>query len=384
MKGMDLDSLRNETGHNAELESLKEHNKLLSTVNKRLERELAEEDRVTDRVSSMIQAWPSATPADYRRPKSVDASTLEAVMVVTDEHAEECVSREEMEGLNAYDWDTYMSRMWKYTETCRSLITERRQTAVIDKLHFISLGDQVTGEIHTDDLISNEQTLPDAIPNVAHVKAQMLRIMAAEFGEVQFSGIIGNHARTTRKKVYKKTAERNWDRAVYRLMSMLLEQQGNIEWNIPKSATDVIDIAGWKTLLMHGDQVNMNNRVPYYPIEATVQREQGMRHQARRWFEVWAENLSDQQRDAAAEIPNVEFDYAMMGHFHHRFLLADSIFGCPSPVGANTFAKEKVHAMSLPRMMLFFVHRREGIVDERPINLMNAQTNGFIDPMEEY
>lgn len=367
--GMSLAGLRDETGQNPELENLREHNRRLIKENQKLEKVLATEELIYDRMEAQVHSFPEQPLRDYVRPKEPGTDELEAVLFLADEHAEEMIDSEEMEGLNEHNWEVFLNRQWHGCQVVLQLIEQARKSSVIDKLHMCVLGDQVTGDIHPDDLVGNEFSLPEAVPKVAEVRGEEVALFGANFAEVHYHGIVGNHPRDTKKKAYKKTAERNWDRGIHRIARMLTRNQTNVQWDIPRSATTVVDFAGWKSLLLHGDQIPRTHRVPYYGIESTIQREAGMRYQARRSFEQLGWDMD--------EIPEVEFDWAFMGHLHHRGLLADSIYICPSSAGANTFSKNNVHQMSLPRMFLILVHPKIGIHTEQPIHLFGAREHGF-------
>jgi len=339
-------------------------------------RQLGDEERFVDAVCQVARCFPAPTEAPQVRHSKDQAAHLpmEAVLIATDEHGEEIVESDEMEGLASYNWQTFMARSWLLVEKVIELVTIERQTSVVDKLHIWKLGDQATGGIHPDDNVGNTWELPEAVPNISDILAQQVAALSPHFPEIEVASVPGNHPRTTKRMAYKRTAERNWDRAITRIAQHQCRELSNVEWVIPKSTSVVRNVMGWDNYLTHGAEIPMNNRVPYYPIEATLQREAGMRRQARRWMEM----------AGVGELPDVEFDNAFMGHFHHRAMLSDNIYICPSLIGANQFAKSKVHSMSLPRQLLVFFTRRHGVTVERVINLMYAGSeHGFDDPSGE-
>lgn len=370
--GLTEQELVDQTGQNPELEALRTQNRALLRDLDRKEMALESEERLFDRVEAAVHALPRVrkAPKVQAAPSHAD---MQAVLILTDEHAEEIVRTEEMEGLARYDWDTFLGRSWKVIEKTVELVNIERQSSNVSKLHIWKLGDQCTGDIHAmDSMVAQEWGLPEAVPNVAFIFAQQVATLAAHFEEIEVTGVVGNHTRTTRKPAYKLGAERNWDRAIYRIAKMMTGKQDNVSWNIPESMQTVVNVMGWDNYLTHGAEIPMNNRVPYYPIESTMQRQAGMRRQARRWME-------------AARVPcdiDVEFDLTWMGHYHHRAVLADSIYLCPSLIGANQYSKSKVHSMSMPRQMLVFFTEKHGVTLERVINLMQAEGHGFVDPRD--
>ena len=353
-------------------DALAERSRQLLRRNEDLEMALANENMLADMMRASVRALPKVKKVATKTPKSrVSDTPMEAVLIMADEHAEEVVDPVEVGYINHYDWKTFLCRSWALVEKTVKLVDLERKSNPVDKLHIWKLGDNLTGEIHPHDAyVAQEFGVAEAIPNVANIFAQQVSFLSSFFREIEVTGVVGNHTRTTKKMPFKKTAERSFDRTIYRLAEMMCSAQDNVKWNISKALQANVDILGWRNLLTHGTEINMTSRVPYYPIETTIQRENGMRRQAAR---IMAANMNGLQYSS-------EFDFAWMGHFHHRAILSDNIYLCPSLIGSNQFSKNKVHQMSMPRQLLVFFTKKHGVTVERAIDLAYASEHGFVDP----
>ncbi len=376
--GLTDEELIRKAGSDPEFEKLKDQNKRLIKENKTLQKAVADEDALFNRLSPCVQQLPLPDKIKgYKPPESHTNEVGEVAVIMCDEHQDEIVESSEMEGLASYNWQTVLSRAWFLTQKVIELVNLERLHAKVEKLHVWKLGDQVTTSLHEQDAVGLMGDLPKVVPCASYLFAQQIMHWSQHFDEISVVGVPGNHPRTTKKVAYKKAAERNWDRGIYLLARMMSENAKNVQWDIPQSMSTVADVLGWKCYLTHGAEIRMNNRTPYYPIEATMQREQGMRRQALKWFETAAEAGS------IDVMPDVQFDLSFMGHFHHKAVLSDSIYICPSSMGMNQYSKSNIHSMSLPRQQVVFFHRKHGIVVDRVINLMFAEGKecGFIDPL---
>jgi hypothetical protein len=139
-------------------------------------------------------------------------------------------------------------------------------------------------------------------------------------------------------------ADRNWDMSVYLIAQGYTEKNENIEWILPKSIMTTVNVMGWGCLLTHSGNVNMNNRIPYYPIETTFDLERKLRAGT-----------------------DYDFRYVFTGHWHHHAMLDSCIILCPCMIGANQFSRFKIHRNSAPEQLLCFFTEKRGLMAQWPI-----------------
>ena len=93
--------------------------------------------------------------------------------------------------------------MFGWTEQILQLATLRRQFVPLPKLVVPMLGDMISGDIHDELAITNVGNNLDQMIYGAHVIAQSLIRLAANFEEVFVPCVVGNHGRMTKKPPMK-------------------------------------------------------------------------------------------------------------------------------------------------------------------------------------
>lgn len=312
---------------------------------KRLKAQVGDDEKLFEYVRRSIQALPTYDRVAVSKPKGKH-DPLETVLILTDAHSEEFVSAEEMEGLASHNWETHEHRMRQVAEKTAEMTNILRHSSFIPSCTVYILGDWFLGQIHPDELAGASMPLPVALPAAGRVLADTLLRLAAHFEAVRVVAVVGNHGRTTRKPVYKMTADRNWDMSVYMIGQAFTERARNISWTLPKSIMYVDELMGWKNLVTHGNVANITHRTPYFGIEDSFQRQ----HSSRRGTDK-------------------DFDYAYLGHFHMTANLREEILICPPMIGREQFGQYKMHLASPARQMLCFYTEKHGRVCSWPINL---------------
>jgi hypothetical protein len=318
----------------------------LMAENAALKAQQGSDSMLYEAVKDAIVGMEPPKPISYAKPK-LHHDPLHAVLVTTDQHAEEFVGLEEMEGLAQYNWDIFERRMGQTTKKTIELTNIMRQASAVPVLDIWSLGDWFCGAIHPEEgAYGVSMPMPMAVPKVGMRFAQMIHGLAAHFEKINVWGMCGNHGREGKKPVTKMTADRNWDMSVYLIAQGYTEKLDNVEWHIPHSIMSVTDVEGWNCLLTHSGEVNMNNRTPYYPIESTFD----MEHKSRTGTDK-------------------DFTYAFTGHWHHHAVLDSKIIMCPSMIGNNQYSRFRLHRSSSPEQLLCFFTHKHGLINQWPIKL---------------
>ena len=326
--------------------STQDYIKKLEEENARLKKQVGTDERLFGAISHGIKSFPAPEPVRYDRPR-LEHDEVYASLKLTDAHAEELVRSEEMEGLAEYNWQIFLDRMYRTAQKTLELVNIMRQASVIRNLDVDCLGDWVTGKILPhEEGYGTTLTMPVAVPKVGRELGRFLVGLSAHFDHIRVNCMCGNHGRDTMKPAYKMTADRNWDMSVYLIAQGYTEQCENIEWNIPKSITTVVDVMGWKTLMAHSLEVRMTHRTPYYPIETTVD----MEHKSRAGTDK-------------------DFKYVCLGHYHHYAVIDNDIIICPCMIGANQFSRFRLHKRSVAAQLLCFTTEKHGLITQWPIKL---------------
>jgi len=148
----------------------------------------------------------------------------------------------------------------------------------------------------------------------------------------------------------------NWDYVAYQFLSLLLKDQKNITFNLPKSFWHLQEINGKRFLFLHGDNINSYNGIPWYGINRTIAQ--------------FKELLEAKQQ---------RFDYICMGHFHQRNIL-DRVTGelilNGSLIGGNEFVIGKMFTSGEASQHLGGVHHKRGTTWNYKIRVQYAPTEG--------
>jgi len=153
------------------------------------------------------------------------------------------------------------------------------------------------------------------------------------------------HSLFTLKYKFKKRYV-NFDYIFYRILELLLRENKQFEFNIPKSFFDIIDIAGWKFLVYHGDDIKGWAGIPYYGMDRDIGKFRKI-----------------------LQYSGEKFDYVLLAHFHTPTELGAETIVNGSLKGADEFALGAVRQMSKATQTLFAVHKQQGITFKYNIQL---------------
>jgi len=174
--------------------------------------------------------------------------------------------------------------------------------------------------------------------------------LAQVFPEIEFEGVVGNHGRMSKEIRFKKRYV-NWDYITYNMLSLLLKDQKNIKFNIPKSFWTIKKIEGKTFLFLHGDNINSWAGLPWYGIQRMIGRFRAL--------------LSSK---------NIKIDYVCLAHFHNAGTLDDVdgetvING--SVIGGSEFSVGKLFLGTRASQFFAGVHKDHGLSWRFPLNLQN-------------
>ena len=289
---------------------------------------------------NILSLDPVPVPEKVKIEDDEEKSKETVVLVVSDAHIGEVVSKEETGGINHYDFDTFRYRLQYLCDATIRITKHRLSGYDLRKIVVIFNGDMVTGMIHEELVESGEDTVIEWCQGGALVFAQFLQELAREFDEVECVCVIGNHGRLKPKPQFKHRYV-NWDYVLYHELSLMLINQKNIKFIIPKSFYVLHKIEGHQFLIMHGDNIRSWASIPWYGIERAAAK---------------LNELLSQNAD--------QIDYIVLGHFHHTGDL-DRVHGGQiilngSMVGGNEYSIGKLFVSSRPKQTLFCVHPRKG------------------------
>jgi hypothetical protein len=221
-----------------------------------------------------------------------EQETVDAVVQMSDQHADKVVLPEGVMGLERYDFATYACRLWEWTKMIQRYCTVHLPRYKFETLWVLHTGDAVNGDIHDHKLRNDFPNSLQAALNVGDAQAQALAYLAPFFEHINVVCVSGNHGRTTAKIVQEDPFD-NMDYLVARMMQARCASIPNITVTIPRAWTTNIEIRGKLVQLNHGHGVKGTWGIPWYGFERREGRMQ-----------------------ALAEKLGRRVDYFYYGHFH--------------------------------------------------------------------
>lgn len=343
-----------QTKHDQEILTLKAGYKLLNRKYKETLKSRETQAQILEFNKLAVQALP-VVPAPQpiaAEPKGEKITVESAVLVGSCWHIGEMINKEEMGGLNEYNFDIFVQRLQFLIEKTISFTTQNMSKHRFQELHVLLTGDMVSGIIHEELEASNQLTIVEQAYLGSLVTAQAILELAQAFPKIIVTCVVGNHGRVTRMKYYKHKQTVNWDYVFYNTLALLLKNQTNVSFNIPMSFWAGVEIQGWKFLVMHGDLIKSWGSIPFYGINREVAK----------WI-----NIKAAQRDF--------FQYFVASHFHTKAILQ-------SPTGEHILngslkgGDEYAAGLGLyndPVQLLFGVYKKYGKTWELSLNAKHAK-----------
>lgn len=176
-----------------------------------------------------------------------------AVALFSDAHIEETVTSDSVLGLNEYNVDIAEARIKAYFRNLLSCCQRDR----VETLYFASLGDTISGFIHSELEQENGLTPSEAVVKAQSIIVSGLKYLSEAGLNIVFIGIVGNHSRTTKKIQHANGFKMSYEWIMYQNIKNICEIIGvNAKFVIPNSEMAVVDVEdGRRFIFVHGYQI---------------------------------------------------------------------------------------------------------------------------------
>jgi hypothetical protein len=297
------------------------------------------EQRVIDAIVSNLNAKTPLYRPYGRVPRGVGAEH-EFVLLWSDAHAGEVVSAEETNGMGGYDWNVMLAR---HQQILRSVLSYKaHRNYPVGKLHILGLGDGLSGNIHEELRETNAMPLEEATVQFGLDMADWIEEFVPYFAEVNVSGVVGNHPRTTQKPAAKRKYN-NSDWTAYQIMRQRLRRCSSVTFDIPKAQTHPVMVMNRRILMFHGDTV-MSSSMVGVPTGGIVRHVAKLRNQ-------WA-------------LAGMPLDHTVCGHFHEVNIYGGKgSFINGSIKGPDEYGLAKYGLAQPPMQLLLTFNQRHGLTD---------------------
>ena len=341
----------------------------------------AKKELLIDAVKKFTPSYKSVQKYKIRKPKGkVRAASAQSMIApLADTHIGDNVEADEMVGLNSYNIDIFNKRLYGWATQVLTLAELRRNSVEIDELVIPMLGDMISGDIHMELALTNNDHNMGQMIRGANLIAQALMFLAPHFDKVRVPCVVGNHGRMTRKPPMKNKYM-DWDYMLYQWVSVFCRNQKNIEFHIPKSFMTSVEVKNRNILVSHGDFVNGAGSGT-----AISKGILNMRNILQ--FRKGLQDEIGKLRNEEIGLPEY-FDSVLIGHFHRIDEIdigTGAIHICGCMKGGDEFAMQRVQAINKPRQLALYYHPKYGEIGKDIIylNRFDDSSQTFNDVLPE-
>lgn len=334
------------TGAVDELELYEDENRRLRSALRKQRTTDVEWERLALSVQEAVKTLPLpyAAPSKPDKQKHSDGRTL--VLLYSDAHYGEIVSREAVNGLNEYDPEISRER---HERLAAGVLSHAAHGDPVTKLIILALGDNQSGDNHEELSETNAYPAAEQAWQSGLLLGDFTRGLVNEMPGVDFEleCVPGNHPRVKKKPVNKEPYN-NFDWLGYKITEQRLRDLPQVAVNAPRQSAIIRDICGKNAYIWHGDGIRSS--MPGVPWGGVMRRTNEIRKQ-----------FADQM-----------LSYFFLGHLHQLNYVQSSIFMNGSIKGVDEYVLKNFGGGEPARQMLVsFSNRRSRVTGVHPIDLQD-------------
>lgn len=267
---------------------------------------------------------------------------ITCVLSIGDWHVGANQKASEVEGLNKYNWKICQSRVGTIVKVLLEWVECQRKSYAIEECYVLGLGDLINGLIHEELNIYNEFEPPVQAVKAGHLLTSLCKELASYFKKVSvYSLATDNHSRITKKPFAAGRGLWSFGYIVNEIAKIALEATPNVDVHNIESIKRVVDIAGWKWLIQHGNDIKSAG---FWGITNAMERRRAVEAIIR------------------MNNPHIAFDYMMQAHYHIPYEIGN-ILGNGSLIGTTTYDHANGR-FARPCQMAGLVHPDHGLFNK--------------------
>lgn len=191
-----------------------------------------------------------------KKPRSKKKDHGTPWLLLSDLHLDEVVYPEQVLGMNAYNRSIARQRLERTAQHFVRVTQDYWAGIEYDGAVVALGGDIFSGDIHEELKETNEDTMLGSVDYWIDPLADVIGLIADEFGKVHVPVVPGNHGRTTRKPQAKFRARSNFDWFIGAQLARTFANDKRVTFDVSDSADCLIPSYGHKVMLTHGDQAS--------------------------------------------------------------------------------------------------------------------------------
>lgn len=295
-------------------------------------------------------------PAKYTPRKARGGTKVDMVLLLSDEHADQQISRAATWGLEQYDFNIFRCRLHRLVDTVQSYVGTHLPAHDFERGWIFKLGDAVQGDIHGSGPKNYFGSTLKAAIAVGDAEAQAIQAMLPLFPQgIHIVCVSGNHPRRSVRKDYGGPHD-NFDYLVATQIATRLSAEidaGRVTLHAPAAWTAYVEVRGRLWALNHGDDVRGYAGIPWYGFSRKNQRVQSLVARA-----------------------GQRVRYFCYGHYHTAIEMqetdADSLHA-GNWTFTDDYAQNALGVGSEPVQQLYAVDDDRGIILKVPIYVRDAE-----------
>lgn len=265
-------------------------------------------------------------------------------LLLSDFHLGEVVDPKQVFGVNEFNTRIAEQRIQELAGRTIDILTNHlkgNHPGIVLLLN----GDFVSGCIHEELLITNEQPIMPVVIKAYELLVWFIQRMEEAFGKVQLFCCHGNHSRTFRKPIYKESALSSYDWLIYTLLDRYFTNNDNVNFVVSPGDDIQFKIYNHSYRMTHGGQFRGGQG--FLGHIAPVTR-------------------GEIRKRTAAESYGQNYDTLIVGHFHSYGLFKRVICN-GSLVGYSEYSMNNNFPYERPQQALWFTHPDFGITFSCPV-----------------
>lgn len=268
------------------------------------------------------------------------------VQLASDWHTPQIIKPGQVNGLNEHNAEIGVERGEKFFKDFVNCTKHEQSRYQIGDIVLWLGGDFLSNcHIHGEDsMLVTDHSLAEEVEIVQPLLVGGIQYIVDRLDcKVHVVCSVGNHGRSTAKKLTSNQTAFSWEQVMYKQVRERFIGNDQLSWDISDTNHKVADVAGFKILFTHGDEGVKGGggiggiSVPFRRVVTSS------------WM------------------PTYGVDFTCIGHFHQFVQIAEGMInGCL--VGWDTFAKSMAFPFSRPQQMFFLVdHESRRVGGVRPI-----------------
>lgn len=228
--------------------SLSEERKLTKSLSRELE--------LSERANELLLSTNVISPKAFKRAPKLSKGDASALMLMTDWHVEEHISKDETGGLNEFNLKIADERIRRSFEKQITLFHTTKPLAKINEVVLWLGGDLINGYIHEEMVESNFLGPAEAIIWLTERLTAGIDLIRKSINlPLRVVCNIGNHSRSTKDRRVATAYKSNWEYLMYHNLSKFYAKNSKISWYIPKGYFAELTIQKTRVRFHHGDQM---------------------------------------------------------------------------------------------------------------------------------